>query len=132
MEDYPATPFFGGKTENVPYAEGIFVGYRYFLTKPKEVAYPFGYGLSYTEFRYQTIKGNRSTLTEGTNLKVTVSVANVGAMAGKETVQLYLRKVNSRIIRPNKVLIDFQKVLIQPGKTAELDFRSFRCLCRLR
>jgi beta-glucosidase len=122
LEDYPATPFFGGKTENVPYAEGIFVGYRYFLTKPKEVAYPFGYGLSYTEFRYQTIKGNRSTLTEGTNLKVTVSVANVGAMAGKETVQLYLRKVNSRIIRPNKVLIDFQKVLIQPGKTAELDF----------
>ncbi len=122
LEDYPSTPFFLGQKENVPYAEGIFVGYRYFVTKGIDVAYPFGYGLSYTNFSYQAIKGNRSTLTDNSYLKVSVRVANIGPCAGKETVQLYLRKVNPQTLRPSKILIDFQKVLIPQGKISEVQF----------
>lgn len=78
--------FSGGET--VKYTEGIFVGYRYYDIKKVPVRFPFGYGLSYTEFTYQNLK------TEGTypNVKVSVDVTNTGEVPGKEIVEIYAGK----------------------------------------
>ena len=108
--------FPGGKT--VDYAEGIFVGYRYYDTKQVSVLFPFGYGLSYTEFVYSNLR------VEGVypNFKVSVDVTNIGSIAGKEVVQIYVGKPDSPIERAMKELRGFAKVDIQPGetKTAEI------------
>ena len=108
--------FPGGKT--VDYAEGIFVGYRYYDTKQVPVLFPFGYGLSYTEFVYSDLR------VEGSypNFKVLVDVTNVGSVAGKETVQIYVGKPDSEVERAMKELRGFTKLDLQPGekKTAEI------------
>ena len=108
--------FPGGKT--VDYAEGIFVGYRYYDTRQIPVLFPFGYGLSYTEFVYSNLH------VEGSypNFKVFVDVTNAGDAAGKETVQIYVGKPDSAVERAMKELRGFAKLELQPGetKTAEI------------
>ena len=108
--------FPGGKT--VDYAEGIFVGYRYYDTRQIPVLFPFGYGLSYTEFVYSNLH------VEGSypNFKVFVDVTNAGDVAGKETVQIYVGKPDSAVERAMKELRGFAKLELQPGetKTAEI------------
>ena len=108
--------FPGGKT--VDYAEGIFVGYRYYDTKQVPVLFPFGYGLSYTEFVYSNLR------VEGTypHFKVSVDVTNAGTMAGKEVVQIYVGKPDSAVERAMKELRGFTKLILAPGetKTAEV------------
>lgn len=103
--------FPGGKT--VKYTEGIFVGYRYYDTKNVAVRFPFGYGLSYTEFVYQNlqVEGNYP------NVKVSVDVTNTGDMAGKETVEIYVGKKDSAVERAAKELRGFAKVDLNPGET---------------
>ena len=108
--------FPGEKT--VDYAEGIFVGYRYYDTRQVPVLFPFGYGLSYTEFVYSNLR------VEGTypNFKVSVDVTNDGNAAGKEVVQIYVGKSDSQVERAMKELRGFTKLELQPGetKTAEV------------
>ena len=65
------------------YSEGIFVGYRYYDKKKMEVAFPFGYGLSYTTFEYSNVKTDKDTLTEGETLRVSVDVTNTGGQIWK-------------------------------------------------
>lgn len=103
--------FPGGET--VKYTEGIFVGYRYYDTKNVAVRFPFGYGLSYTEFVYQNlqVEGNYP------NVKVSVDVTNTGDMAGKETVEIYVGKKDSAVERAAKELRGFAKVDLNPGET---------------
>lgn len=103
--------FPGGET--VKYTEGIFVGYRYYDTKKVPVRFPFGYGLSYTEFTYQNLK------TEGTypNVKVSVDVTNTGEVPGKEIVEIYAGKKDSAVERAVKELRGFGKVELNPGDT---------------
>jgi beta-glucosidase len=91
------------------YEEGVFVGYRHFATTSVPVSYPFGYGLNYTTFDYQDI----AMQMENDSIKVMVTVANNGNMAGKEAVQLYTAKPKSKVERPEKELRMF-------GKTAQL------------
>ena len=99
--------------ETVKYTEGIFVGYRYYDTKKVPVRFPFGYGLSYTEFTYQNLK------TEGTypNVKVSVDVTNTGEVPGKEIVEIYAGKKDSAVERAVKELRGFGKVELNPGDT---------------
>lgn len=108
--------FPGEKT--VDYAECIFVGYRYYDTRQVPVLFPFGYGLSYTEFVYSNLR------VEGTypNFKVSVDVTNDGNAAGKEVVQIYVGKPDSQVERAMKELRGFTKLELQPGetKTAEV------------
>ena len=108
--------FPGEKT--VDYAEGIFVGYRYYDTRQVPVLFPFGYGLSYTEFVYSNLR------VEGTypNFKVSVDVTNDGNAAGKEVIQIYVGKPDSQVERAMKELRGFTKLELQPGetKTAEV------------
>ena len=103
--------FPGGKT--VDYKEGIFVGYRYYDTRQVPVLFPFGYGLSYTEFVYSNLR------VEGCypDFKVSVDVTNAGSVAGKETVQIYVGKPDSPVERALKELRGFVKLELQPGET---------------
>ena len=121
--NFPAS-FHGAETEsrNVEYREGIFVGYRYFDTTGTQVQYPFGYGLSYTQFEYSNIKV--------ADKSVTFTIKNTGSRAGKEIAQLYISLPNSKIFRAKKELKGFTKVHLEPGESKEVtiafDEYSFR------
>lgn len=99
--------------EAVEYKEGIFVGYRYYDTKQVPVLFPFGYGLSYTEFSYS----NLQVKTEGAKVLVSVDVTNAGDREGKEVVQVYVGKPDSAVERAAKELRGFVKLQLQPGET---------------
>jgi beta-glucosidase len=89
---------------------------------PNTPLYPFGYGLSYTEFSFGEVTLSQAQLTEKTPLKVSVEVKNVGDRAGEEVVQLYIRDVKASVTRPVLELKGFRKVGIQPGETVTIDF----------
>ncbi|WP_230399264.1 fibronectin type III-like domain-contianing protein [Novisyntrophococcus fermenticellae] len=94
-----------------------------------EVRYPFGYGLSYTDFEISNIKVNKRDIRDSETMTVNVDVKNIGAMAGKEVVQLYVQDHTGTAVRPDKELKGFEAVYLQPGErktvTMELDKRSF-------
>ncbi len=115
LGEYP-----GGKT--VRYGEGIFVGYRYYDTKKVPVAYPFGYGLSYTEFVWEKLQAEVKKEGAEPEVLVTLTVENTGKKAGKEVVELYVGKNDSKIERAEKELKAFTKIALNPGekKTVEL------------
>lgn len=128
LSDNPSYLNFGGG-EKVEYHEGVFVGYRYYDTKEMDVAYPFGYGLSYTTFACSDLKISNENPTDKDTITVSVDVTNTGNMAGKEVVQLYVKDCTHSAIRPEKELKGFEKVFLNPGETKtvtmELDKRSF-------
>ena len=96
------------------YEERLNVGYRYFTTANVPVLYPFGYGLSYTDFRYSNLQITR----EQENIFVSVEVENIGDVDGKEVVQLYVSPKNPSVDRPLRELKAFQKVFVKAGQTA--------------
>ena len=128
LSDNPSYLNFGGG-EKVEYHEGVFVGYRYYDTKEMGVAYPFGYGLSYTTFACSNLKISNENPTDKDTITVSVDVTNTGNMAGKEVVQLYVKDCTNSASRPEKELKGFEKVFLNPGETKavtmELDKRSF-------
>lgn len=128
LSDNPSYLFFGDE-HNVEYREGIFVGYRYYDAKEMEVAFPFGFGLSYTTFAYSNLRVDKESLTDQDTLTVSVDVTNTGSMAGKEIVQLYVRDLTGSASRPDHELKNFAKVALAPGETKTvtmtLDKRSF-------
>lgn len=122
LEDNPSYLNFPGDTDVVEYKEGIFVGYRYYDYKKMDVLFPFGYGLSYTEFSYSNLRLDKKTMQDTDTLTVTVDVTNTGSMAGKEVVQLYVRDVESSAVRPIRELKEFTKVALEPGETKTVSF----------
>lgn len=119
LADYPSSDNFGGEDVSKDfYAEDIYVGYRYFSTfAPEKVLYPFGFGLSYTEFEI----GTPVFSSEGTDVCVKVSVKNKGSYKGKKTVMLFSEAPSDRFAMPKRVLVDFAKTSeLQPGETQEL------------
>lgn len=117
-----------GEVINVPYSEGIFIGYRWYDKYDKPIHFPFGFGLSYTEFEYKSISCVDKISTEG-KVYVNVTVKNKGKTAGKEIVQLYVRDPQCTVERPEKELKAFSKIALLPGETKtvrfELDSRAF-------
>lgn len=117
-DDYPYVKYgveaYPGKDKQVYYKEDIYVGYRHFSTNKIKPLFPFGFGLSYTTFKYgkPTIAGN----------KLTVDVTNTGKVFGKETVQLYVGSEKCSEDRPAKELKDFQKIELNPGETKTVTF----------
>ena len=123
LEDNPSYLYFKGEGGKVEYREGVFVGYRYYETKKAEVLFPFGYGLSYTEFEYSNLILDKSKMADTDVLMVSVDVKNTGTMAGKEVVQLYVSPEGGEIIRPVKELRAFEKVELIPGETKTVTFQ---------
>ena len=123
IEDTPAYVYgeFPGD-DSVTYHEGIYVGYRYYSTKGIPVAYPFGYGISYTDYEYSDLRIENVSSQDEVNVKAYITVKNTGKMAGKETVQLYVHALDSKVERPVRELRAFAKVALNPGesKTVEL------------
>lgn len=107
-------------TRNVDYflyQEGIFVGYRFYDSFNKEVAYPFGYGLSYTEFSY----GEADVLVRKHSLRVMIDITNTGSVAGREVVQVYAVAPDGSLDKPSQELRAFVKTaMLEPGETALL------------
>lgn len=118
-KDVPSYGNFPGSKSTVYYGEGIYVGYRYYDTKELKVQYPFGYGLSYTTFKYSNLKVDKNSLdiTKNDKIKVSVDVTNTGNVKGKEIVQLYVSQNVTSIDRPEKELKGFTKVELSPNET---------------
>ncbi len=123
IEDTSAYPYFPGECNHHVYGEGIFVGYRYYEKKKIEPLFPFGHGLSYTEFAYSGLKADRTEFTDRDELTVTLDVTNTGSCRGKETVQLYVTDEKARLVRPEKELRAFAKIELEPGETKQVTFR---------
>ncbi|MGW6693324.1 glycoside hydrolase family 3 C-terminal domain-containing protein [Rhodococcus sp. NPDC054953] len=125
LEDTPSRLNFPGSDGVVVYGERIHVGYRWFDTLDVPVAYPFGFGLSYTTFDYADLALDPS----GDGLTVSFTVTNTGDRAGAEVAQVYVRDVESTVDRPVHELKGFAKVLLVPGEsrqvTIALDERAF-------
>jgi len=120
-QDYQTIGDFGDVSD-VNYKEGIFVGYRYFDTANVDVMFPFGYGLSYTDFEYKVI----STILNGEEFVVNANVTNTGKFNGKEVIQLYLSKPNTNLDEPYQVLVSFVKskeLSPKEEETLELKFK---------
>jgi beta-glucosidase len=129
LQDTPCYLNFPGEKEKVEYREGIFVGYRYYDKAEVEPLFPFGYGLSYTSFAYSDLHLDKREIQDTDTVTVTVKIRNTGSRAGKEIVQLYVRDIESSVLRPVKELKGFQKLALAPGEEKEtsfvLDKRSF-------
>ena len=121
LEDNPSYINFPGENGHVNYGEGIFVGYRYYDHIDLDPLFPFGFGLSYTEFGYKSLSMPESAK-QGETVRVSCEVENLGEMAGKEVVQLYVRDIESSLVRPPKELKAFKKVMLQPGETITVEF----------
>ena len=93
-----------------------------YLDTPNLPLYSFGYGLSYTSFRYEDLTLDRETIGPEDALQATVTLTNTGKRAGKEAVQLYLRDPVASVVRPVQQLIDYRKVALAPGETAKVCF----------
>lgn len=117
LEDNPSYLYFPGDGKTANYAEGVFVGYRYYDTKKMPVRWAFGHGLSYTEFAYSNLRLSQNKLNDHGKLVVQVDVTNIGKIAGKEVVQLYVSDRNNTPERPVKELKGFAKVHLTPGET---------------
>lgn len=117
-EDVPFGNLFGKKAIEV-YKESIFVGYRYYQTAGIPVRYPFGHGLSYTDFKYSNMK----YVLEENELVVTGTLCNTGSYDGAEVVQCYVSVLNSKLWRPNRELKAFQKIFLRKGEVEDFELR---------
>lgn len=117
INDYPSTKDFGDEVRNY-YREDIYVGYRYFETAAKDsVQYPFGFGLSYTQFTY-TLK---NFCTDNKNVNVIMTVKNIGDVAGKEVIQIYNCPPQGALCKPTRNLCGFAKTReLNPGETEDV------------
>ena len=108
---------------DIVYDEDIFVGYRWYELKNIKPLYPFGFGLSFSDFSYENLRVFKQEYQSGEDVLVKVSVTNTSDIAGKEIVQLYVRDVEASIARPFKELKGFRKVEFAPKATKELIFK---------
>ena len=127
--------WFPGNLRQSQYREGIWVGYRYFDTANIETQFPFGHGLSYTQFEYSDLVVSQDAsdnkidndnynvqLSESKHLNVSATLTNIGKLAGYETVQLYVGQHNPCVPRPKKELRNFAKVWLEPGESTTVHF----------
>lgn len=115
--DVPSDPWFPGTGRQVCYREGLYVGYRFFDTANKNVLFPFGHGLSYTQFEYT----NLSVTSSNDKVQVALDITNSGERTGAEIVQLYVRANSSAVYRPKQELKAFTKVWLSAGETLRIE-----------
>ena len=118
LEDTPSFRYFDDDVLFVQYRESIFTGYRYYDTFKIPVAYPFGYGLSYTSFEYCDLRLQETEQ----SVKVMLDVRNTGSVKGRTVVQIYTGMKDSRICRADRELKDFMSVELNPGECRTIAF----------
>lgn len=117
----PSSELFNHNPLSVPYAESLYVGYRYYDKAHVPVAYPFGFGLSYTSFTLSDIQLTGATVDASTaSIGVRVTVTNTGAVRGAEVVQGYVGQLDQAQLAPLKQLAAFKKVWLAPGESQTL------------
>jgi beta-glucosidase len=126
LKDSPTYSIGTADKDNVNYREGIFVGYRYFDTRAIAPEYPFGFGLSYSDFDYSGLTAVRSVQ----SIHVSLNVKNTSSLPGSQVIQLYVAPQKAEVIRPVHELRGFKKITLNPGETRQvffdLDATSFR------
>ena len=129
LEDTPCYMYYPGNGRTCVYAEGIFVGYRWYDSRKMPVLFPFGHGLSYTSFEYSDLCVSKSAFKDNEGVEVSLTVKNTGKVEGKEIVQLYVSDKTGVEIRPEKELKGFEKVSLKAGESKTVRFtlnqRSF-------
>lgn len=122
LEDHASVRSYPGDGNTVKYEEGLFIGYRHFDHAGIEPHFPFGFGLSYTDFAFSPPRLSAQEITSDEHLAVSVTVKNTGRRTGKTVVQLYIRPIQSPVPRPEKELRAFRKITLAPGEETSLDF----------
>jgi beta-glucosidase len=117
LQDAPSRAIGTQDRDNVNYKEGVFVGYRYYDTRKVEPQFPFGYGLSYSTFRYRNFKVTQ----RGDTFAVSLDVSNTSARPGAEIVQLYVSPPDSSVPRPIHELKAFARVSLSAGQTRPVE-----------
>lgn len=105
------------------YKEDILVGYRWHDTKKIPALFPFGYGLSYTQFKYGKAIADKKNISGSEEITITIPVKNIGKVKGKEVVQLYVGDEKCSVLRPVKELKAFQKIELAPGEEQAVSFK---------
>jgi beta-glucosidase len=110
--------------KRVYYDEGIFVGYRWFDENEIEPLFPFGFGLSYTEFEHRNLRLDKQRVTDSNDFVVaSIDIENTGNREGSEVVQMYLKDIECSVPRPPKELVGFEKIIVGPGEIKTVDVK---------
>ncbi|KFA69726.1 hypothetical protein S40285_08117 [Stachybotrys chlorohalonatus IBT 40285] len=120
IEHTPAWNNWPGENQKVLYGEGLYIGYKHYERTRIAPLFPFGHGLSYTTFEYGRPEVSPKVLVPGGNINITMAVSNTGSRAGAEIVQVYVHDVKSRLPRPEKELVAFEKVYLEADETRHI------------
>ncbi|RFN43568.1 hypothetical protein FIE12Z_12200 [Fusarium flagelliforme] len=123
IEHTPAWHNWPGENHKVLYGEGLYIGYRHYDHAKIEPLFPFGHGLSYTTFEYGRPEITPKTLTPNSEIKITLAISNTGTRAGSEIVQIYVHDEKSRLPRPEKELVAFEKVFLEAEETRHISIK---------
>ena len=115
LSDTPCYNYYPGTELISEYKESIYVGYRYYDKVNKEVLFPFGFGLSYTQFEYSNLKVNKDD-----KIEIKFKIKNIGKVTGKEIAQIYISQIEPKIYKPNKELKEFVKIELKPNEEKEV------------
>ncbi len=121
LEDDPTVINYPGERGHVRYGEGVYIGYRYYEKKEIAPLFPFGFGLSYTQFRLDRLTLSHERIGPGETVTATVEATNVGQRAGSTVVQIYVADEKASVSRPAKELAGFAKLRLAPGETGKAD-----------
>lgn len=122
IEDNISSKNFANANNAVYYLESIYVGYRYYITRQKEVLFPFGYGLSYSRFEYSNIFIDRDVITKDNKITLKVNVKNTGNIEASEVVMVFIENNKSSVHKPLRELRKFDKVNLQPKEEKVVEF----------
>ena len=122
LADVPGQLGYPGEFGRVTYAEGVFMGYRWYEARDIAPRFVFGHGLGYSGFTYDTLELDRTQIVHGEGLHASLEVTNTGTRAAAEVVQIYLRDVVSSALRPRKELVAFVRVELAPGERRRVEF----------
>jgi beta-glucosidase len=125
LEQSPAHALgnYPGRDLKVNYEEDILVGYRWFDTKKIQPQFPFGYGLSYTDFSISQLSTDKSSYGKNETIQAKFTIKNTGSVYGGEVVQLYVSDPVSSVLRPEKELKAFEKIFLKPGETKTVEMK---------
>ena len=123
LEDSPVNSIFPMGPKYATYNESIFVGYRYYETAEKEVLFPFGHGLSYSEFEYGQLTFDKNQLAQNDNLTLTFTIQNMSDLLASEVIQIYIQPLQSEAVRPKRELKEFAKVSLKAHEKKRISIR---------